>query len=63
MGQAAEEIVGPRLVCHGIKPHLNELLLQMGIPEILNFIVRPAREVRCNCGPSTCGQNYWISNA
>jgi hypothetical protein len=42
--QRGEE-VGSWSVRHRVEPHLDQLLLQVGIPEILDLVVRPAGEV------------------
>lgn len=39
------EEVGPGAVGHWVEPHLYELLLQVGVPEILDLVVCSAREM------------------
>jgi hypothetical protein len=42
--QRGEE-VGSWPVRHRVEAHLDQLLLQVGVPEILDLVVRPAGEV------------------
>lgn len=45
--QSSKE-VGSRPVRHRVEAHLDELLLQVGVPEILDLVVSPPREVLRN---------------
>jgi hypothetical protein len=38
-------------VSHGIKAHLDQLFLEVGVPEVLDLIVCSAGEVLCYRGP------------
>lgn len=42
--QSSKE-VGSRPVSHRVEAHLDQLLLQVGVPEILDLVVSPPREV------------------
>jgi hypothetical protein len=46
--QRGEEI-GAGSVSHGIKSHLNQLFLEVGVPEVLDLVVCPAGQVLCYC--------------
>ena len=45
------EEVGPRAVRHRVETHLDQLLLEVGVPEVLDLVVSPAREVGSNRRP------------
>jgi hypothetical protein len=45
--QRGEE-VGSWSVCHRVEAHLDQLLLQVCVPEVLDLIVRPSGEVLCD---------------
>lgn len=47
-GVAHQGVVQLRLVGGGIYTHLQELLLQVGVPIVLNLIVSPLGQVRGN---------------
>jgi hypothetical protein len=40
--------VGPWPVRHGVEAHLDQLLLQVCVPEILDLVVGPSRQVLRN---------------
>jgi hypothetical protein len=45
--QRSEE-VGSWSVCHGVEAHLDQLLLEVRVPEVLDLVVGPPREVLCD---------------
>lgn len=50
VGEGGED-VGARAVGHRVEPHLDQLLLQMRVPEVLYLVVCSPGEMRGYCGP------------
>ena len=48
MWQACKDI-GSGPVSHRVEPHLNQLLLKMGVPEVLDFVVGTSGKVGSDC--------------
>ena len=39
-------------MCHGVDSHLPQLLLDVGVPVVLDLVISSTREMRCDLGPS-----------
>lgn len=50
LGKGSEE-VGPRAVRHWVETHLDQLLLEVSVPQVLDLIVGPPGKVHCDCRP------------
>lgn len=50
--------IGAGSVRHGIEAHLDQLFLEVGVPEVLNLIVCSAGQVLCYRRPPKISKQY-----